>query len=457
MARPRSTSVDDLLALLSAGDPIMAGDLAAGLSISRPLLSKLVREAGSRVIRLGNARATAYVATDPATQGPWPLYRLTTDGRVVGLGLLNALRGDRFLFQAEGPHPNLLRAVEHLPGHFPGIPWFLDDVRPQGFLGRAMARRDGPALGAPSDLLSWRTPHNLAAILAGGNGMGDLLLGAQALTVALNEMDAPEDRVQINDRSSHYPAAAERAIAGEDIGSSPGGEQPKFTATVFSDSGRYAAIVKFAVIDRWADLLRMESLALEVLAEAGIAAAQAEFLQTSSHAFLEVRRFDRTPDVLGRRGFVSLSALDAAFVGAGRNDWSTAGQDLLGERLIDARTAERMGVIDWFGRFIGNTDMHQGNIGFHLVDDGPLSLCPVYDMLPMYLAPHSSGAQRALAPITLPAPPLPGQVQQFALAAKLAAQFWDRVSQAPLRGRSLADLAGVNRGVVTAYAERFSR
>ena len=45
---------------------------------------------------------------------------------------------------------------EFADGLFPDWPWFLDDQRPQGFLGRAFARRGGAALGAPEDLRLWR-------------------------------------------------------------------------------------------------------------------------------------------------------------------------------------------------------------------------------------------------------------------------------------------------------------
>ncbi|WP_179865650.1 HipA domain-containing protein, partial [Bacillus sp. AFS017336] len=100
-----------------------------------------------------------------------------------------------------------------------------------------------------------------------------------------------------------------------------GGEQPKFTATVESDGGRRAVIVKFAQPDggeaaqRWSDLLVCEHLALEALRAAGVDAASSELLRTPTHTFLEVTRFDRSADVLGRRGFVSLLSLSAAFTG----------------------------------------------------------------------------------------------------------------------------------------------
>lgn len=73
------------------------------------------------------------------------------------------------------------------------------------------------------------------------------------------------------------------------------------------EGGRYAALVKFAqptageAAERWADLLVCEHLALQCLRDAGVPAAASEILQTDTHTFLEVQRFDRTVDVLGLR------------------------------------------------------------------------------------------------------------------------------------------------------------
>ena len=168
MARPSSASVSQLLELLRSGDPVPAGELVEKLAVSRPVLSRLVAEAGDQVRRVGRARATAYVATALVRPNTWPLYRMNPDVHMEELGTLHALRGDRFLFEPTGDHPNLLRHVDGPAGYFPGLPWFLDDVRPQGFLGRSMAHRLGRALGVSVDLKSWQSRDNLLGILHGG-------------------------------------------------------------------------------------------------------------------------------------------------------------------------------------------------------------------------------------------------------------------------------------------------
>ena len=464
MPRPRTVSVTDLLALLADGEPVPAGRLVALLGVTRPVLARLVAEAGDRVLRIGKARATAYVARAHGDAGgAWPLWRMRPDATLEELGNLYLLRGERFQFVANGARANLMQPVEKLPGHFPGLPWFLDDLRPQGFLGRTLAHREGARLGVPDDLGRWQLRDTLLAITrSGGTGIGDLLLGHHAVELALAELDAPADAVAAADRGVRYAQWAEAALAGEDIGSSPGGEQPKFTATVTNAQGRYAALVKFAVDDsgqaarRWADLLACEHIALQCLRDAGLPAAESELIDAGGYICLEVRRFDRTADVLGRRGFVSLLALDAAFIGSGARDWSLAADQLASLGWISPGTAADISRLHWFGQLIGNSDMHAGNLGFHLVDNGPLPLAPAYDMLPMSLAPSRTGAVRTATPLQPRAPERSGQLPQLAWAAGAAIRFWDTVASSErIQGSALRELAGQNRDIVARFAGRF--
>src|SRR5690554_2692958 len=136
MARPPSATPADLLALLAPGQAVPASRILQQLGISRPVLGRLVREAGSQVMRVGRARATAYVARASTDAGStWPVWRMRPDATLEELGALHLLREERFQFEPTGERPNLVRPMDGVPGHFPGLPWFLDDLRPQGFLG----------------------------------------------------------------------------------------------------------------------------------------------------------------------------------------------------------------------------------------------------------------------------------------------------------------------------------
>lgn len=383
------------------------------------------------------------------------------DTTLEELGTLHALRGDQFQFHPSGDRPNLTRIVDNVAGHFPGLPWFLDDLWPQGFLGRSLAHRCAQQLRVPMDITHWQVRDALAAILQGGTGVGDLLLGEPATDRAIAELKATPAAVSARQRAKSYPVLARKAFAGEEVGSSLGGEQPKFTATVETDDGCYAVLVKFAMPDsgeaarRWAELLACEHLALTCLREAGFNASNSELIETGTYTFLEVRRFDRVADTLGRRGFVSLLALDAAFIGDGPRDWGRAGEQLLASRWVGEGTADDMAKLHWFGRFIGNSDMHLGNLGFHLADAGPLALCPAYDMLPMYWAPERNGTVSPARPLKLVAPKCSRQKSHIIWAANAAMRFWRTVGESKIiTSAELIQAAMENHDTVARFASR---
>jgi DNA-binding Xre family transcriptional regulator len=60
MARPRTVQLQTLFDNLPAGGVVSAADLVDRLGVTRTTLSRLVAEAGDRVVRLGRTRATAY-------------------------------------------------------------------------------------------------------------------------------------------------------------------------------------------------------------------------------------------------------------------------------------------------------------------------------------------------------------------------------------------------------------
>lgn len=450
------------LSLLRRDGPLRARDIAGPLGVSQPTLSRLLAGAGSRIVRIGRARATRYAAArDVGRAGSrWPLYRIGPDARPALLGELRALAGDGFHFEPARPLP----AFTHTPfgdGLFPGLPWFLDDQRPQGFLGRAFVQRIAADIGAPPDMLRWQADDVLLALLRHGHDQpGDLVVGEAALQAALQAVAAGDGGLAAAGREAHYPAMAEAALRGEAPGSSAGGEQPKFLASLRDGDGVRPLIVKFSdrvdtpAGQRWADLLRCEAIAAGVLDGHGIPAARSGVLAAGGRVFLESTRFDRTA-AGGRTGFVSLAAIDAAFHGHGRIDWWRYAGELQRDGWLDAGDARRLRVLGWFGALIGNSDMHLGNAGLVLADGLPLALAPAYDMLPMLFRPASSGevVERAF---TAPAP-LPEQHGDWLQAARMAQAFWARVVDeravsAPFR--EIAEQAG---GSVAQALARFGR
>jgi hypothetical protein len=429
----RPTRLPQLEGLLRTHGVVTARFLAGSLGISQPSVSRALALAGERVLRIGQARSARYALTrDIARAGSrWPLYRINPDGRAETLGQLRALHGDGYHFEPARPSPALL-AGALADGLFPGLPWFLDDQRPQGFLGRAFARRVAAHIGAPDDLARWQPDDMVLALLRHGEDQtGDLVLGEDALHRALQGILQP-DALAAAERETRYPQFADAVLRGEDIGSSAGGEQPKFVVTLreHDDSFR-PVIVKFSergdapAARRWADLLVCEHIAATTLLAHGQPAAQSELLRADGRTFLQSTRFDRTPR-LGRRGFVSLAALDAAFYGHGRIDWWRLAPQLRRDGWIDGDDAQRLGVLGWFGALIANTDMHLGNAALTLSDARPFALVPAYDMLPMQFRPTGTGEivpREFIIPL-----PTPEHRDDWQIAATMALAFWQSAS-----------------------------
>lgn len=424
-----------LEALLRLG-PRTAAELASAAAISQPTVSRALADLEPALVRIGRARASRYALAQPIGRAghEWPLYRITPSGQPDLLGRLHSLHGGWFL-EATRPLP-LYQHGEFADGLYPDVPWFLDDLRPQGFLGRAFVRRYAVDLDAPADLNRWQAEDVVTALLRQGNNLpGDLILGDQALETALtNAMFAPPDTLIPTElREFHYPALAEQAEAGEIAGSSAGGEQPKFTTELtLPDGERRSVIVKFArhnpdnvAARRWTNLLACEHLANRVLSERGIESANTAIIDSGGWRFLESERFDRSPQG-GRCGIVSLRGLDAAYVGSDPGDWLGSAAELSRQGLIAASDAERIARLHLFGRFIGNTDMHSGNLSFRVEPDDPQArLAPVYDMLPMYYRPGAGGEVHERPhdpPLAL------GDVERWRWAADAACAFWREVS-----------------------------
>lgn len=430
------TRPPDLERLFRARGTLTAAELGAALGVSQPTVSRLLAAAGPRVVRLGRARATRYAwAREIGRAGQrWPLYRIDPEGRPARLGELRALEGGLFHFEPDRPLPAFLDG-EFAHGLFPGLPWFVGDQRPQGFLGRAFARRVAAEIGAPADLQLWQADDVVLALLRHGeDGAGDLVLGEASLGRAMQQVLAPREVLRPDERVRAYPQRAEAVLRGEVIGSSAGGEQPKFVALRLRDERPTPVIVKFSERTtnpagrRWADLLVCEHIAGQTLRAHGLHAAESELLDADGRVFLESVRFDRTPP-LGRRGFVSLAALDAAHYGHGSTAWWRLAPQLHRDGWLSATDAHELALRGWFGALIANTDMHLGNVGLVLADARPLALAPSYDMSPMLLRPAGSGevVEREYAVV----PPMPEHLPAWQTAARLAQDFWTRVAGEP--------------------------
>ncbi len=414
-----------------------AQSLAAGMGVERSTISRGLARLGDDVVALGAARRARYALRRRVRLAGdrWPVYRVDAAGRAREWARVHALHGG-FLVEWAGAAPAWAERAVDRDGFVDRFPFFLGDLRPQGFLGRREARRVSEALTVPADPRQWNGDDTLVFLQAeGGDLPGDLVLGdtplRRWLTRQVDAATGPEIVAEAA-RSVRYPELALRVTTGGLPGSSVGGEQPKFLTAVQREGGEVQPVlVKFSppmespLGRRWADLLTAEAQALAVLAEHGLARAGARVLDAGGRRFLEVARHDRS-GAHGRQGVVSLEALHAALGGAAGNDWSAAAESLGRTGLIDGAALGAVHRLSFFGELIGNSDMHFGNLSFWLDDALPFRPAPAYDMLPMARAPTVQGelVERAFAP----RPPLPGAAAEWSEAAAWATEFWVRVA-----------------------------
>ncbi len=461
MARPLPDS-SRLTLLLQARGVLAGRDLTQELDISTPTMTRLIGRLGASVERMGAARNVRYALRRPVRNlgSQWPIYRIGDGGRPRVWGELRALHGGFRLVPASATPAWMGR--DYPEGLFSGLPFFLQEVRPQGYLGRAIARYVASRLGAPADLRLWSDDDVLTYFLTdGGDLPGDLVVGDRALEHAIR---AGEDfrvtAIADADRAAVYPSRAEAAQRGELVGSSAGGEQPKFLTTVLRSSGDVRSVlVKFSaaqpspVSQRWADLLLCEHLAAEIMRSRQIPSVQTEVFDSGGRRFLEVERFDRIGN-LGRRGLLSLGTVEDAFLSQPSSDWAVAAGMLQEEGWISAEGARLLRWTWCFGDLIANSDMHRANASFWFGDDRPYQLTPFYDMLPMLYAPGAQGelAERPFAP----RPSFAAVADVWNDAAGAALAFWQRVASDTRVSESFRAIATSNREGVQRLVERFA-
>lgn len=401
----------DHLRLCLGQGPQTARQLVEKLEVSQPTISRAIVALGRDIVRIGAGRSIQYALRDAGRGlGDIPVYRVAADGTIHRLGILVPVRPDGFVMQQDDGQSL----------HSDGLPWWLLDMRPQGFLGRVYAEHHAAALGLPPRLTEWSDTHMLRALIAHGHDVvGNLLLGDIARE---RFIDAPAPTPV---DPADYPALADAAERGDVPGSSAGGEQPKFVA--FTD---HHVMVKFSsaednpVARRWRDLLAAEHLAAQVLVDAGIPASRSRLIDIAGRRFLEVERFDRVGQN-GRRAVHSLLSVEAEFVGDARSPWPVLAARLAAEGIITNEAAAGAELLYAFGTLIGNSDMHNGNLSFISEHGRPYHLAPAYDMLPMAFRPLASGT----LPDSLPAARLHSSVsaETWRQALSLADLFTERM------------------------------
>ena len=453
-------SAQELLTYLKMQGPTLSSVLVAHFGLSRQTLSRRVKEMGNSLVTIGKGRATQLAARHTDWPREVQLYQVQTNGQLELFGGLRALQAGtqmQWYLVPQKTQPALMQD-EFKNGLFPGWPWFLEDLRPAGFLGRAFGQRMTKLFQIDPNPENWDDLELLNALTCfGTNLQGNFIVGdGLALEDFQNDKLKSARRDYQYTTPEAYPELAKRALdENEDYGSSAGGEQPKFT-TLTCDSPAApprAVIVKFSprldtsAGQRWLDLLHAEHIANQVLREAGFATATTRIFQFEDRVFLESERFDRV-DASGRKGLVTLKALDAAYIGRGNGSWSDVAHPLHAGKWISDKDREQMIQLHCFGQLIANTDMHWGNLSFFLPEAHPYPLAPVYDMLPMLFRPSSSGevVERTFEPKL----PKPEDQTAWLDMMPLALTYWQRIAEHP-------DISPDFKAIATSAAEALKR
>lgn len=439
MNLPEVKLISTIRSLLLQGSDLSAAQLRAATGKSQSSISLALLGLGSEVQKLGAARSTRYALTQdimglPACQA---LRLRRADGDSHNVGTLAFLKSGRLHVRGPG-------GLEFLTAG--RLPWFLTPLQPQGFLGRELARLRPDF---PADPDAW----SLAQILYMAVNHQSDPPGAFELGVAAGQLPVVQAPQALALRLVFYDELTANIHTRLPAGSSAGGEQPKFTSLVpvgDNPPGLEHCIVKFTPPrgtpfgERWHALLQLEHLANEVLRAHGMAAAQTRLLHSSQRTYLESVRFDRI-GLAGKRHVVPASALHDEFVRQPRRHWVASCEALAAQGLLPADDLRSVALCYLFGQYIGNTDMHFGNLSF-FVDDVAcprLALTPVYDMLPMMWRPNIHSGMLELDPVR-PQPQPAGYGAEAALAREWAIGYWDCAGELPGLSAAMRRACGHN-------------
>jgi HipA-like C-terminal domain len=441
MRPPNQAARDQLRSALARRPGVAAAALAQDIGVSVATLHRMLQEHAGQVLASGRARRARYALRRPlrGDAADLPVYAVDEDGRAELLAQLS-------LVYPEGSRMALQGSVWPVPedardGWWPGLPYPLYDMRPQGYLGRQFARAHHRLLAVSNNPNEW-SDDDITFVLSrsGADTAGNLILGNAAFEQWQASKLEGTEPIKPRALARAYAQLAEQAVASGVAGSSAAGEFPKFPA-LRERAGSHTphVLVKFsgadgsATVRRWADLLVCEHLALQALAALpGVHAARSGIVSAQGRTFLEVERFDRHGD-FGRSPLVSLATLDAALIGDGSSDWVRLAERLADAGWLSQTAVQQVQTLWWFGRLIANSDMHTGNLSLRTVANtngsAALSVAPAYDMLPMLYAPLPGGElpRRHFEPPL----PLPPQRAAWQTACAAAIGFWHSAAADP--------------------------
>jgi hypothetical protein len=177
MPRPPAIDPNRLEALLKSRAPVGIGELEGILRVNRTTVLRALDGFGHRIFRTGASRNTRYALRKeiPHAGNEWDLWRIGEDGQPREWSRLAAFHDRMWRVEWASKPPAWARHFLTHDGYWDGFPFFLSDTRPQGFIGRALARALSPVLGTPDDPRLWSDDDTVSFMAhAGADGSLDL-------------------------------------------------------------------------------------------------------------------------------------------------------------------------------------------------------------------------------------------------------------------------------------------
>ena len=115
-------------------------EIQAATGLSQAAVSRQIRGMGDSIITLPSGRSPRYALTRNAFGGDdkLPLFMVDAHGNNAPVAIIRPLAHGGFFVEALTGMPSVLLG-EGKNGLYEDLPYFLDDLRPQGFLGRRIA------------------------------------------------------------------------------------------------------------------------------------------------------------------------------------------------------------------------------------------------------------------------------------------------------------------------------
>lgn len=442
-----ASSRERVLASLRELGPSSPGTLMSRLGLSQPTVYRAAQGQAERILSFGGKRnrTLAAVRIVRGLSDRTPVFTVSPEGEVEPVGDIIALYPNAFALVVDDP--------DATPRLYPGLPSFLNDARPRGYLG-AMFARKYPELKFPPRAEDWNFDHILEAIARRGEDLcGNVLVGTESFERLQALHNRTPELVNPEDPAAKYLQYADEATNGSLRGSALAGDTPKFGAILgTSTQDARHVLVKFTAqgegftARRQRDLLVCEAIALDVLHEHGFDVAQARVIEGGERLFLEVVRFDRV-GLRGRKRLLSLAALDAGRTTNARSTWPISATMLEHEGRISDDDLTRIRELECFARLIANDDRTPDNLSFLWRRGDPMaSLAPAYDMCPTLYAPNAKGENEHRV-FTFPTFD-PSLVQAWRTMQPAALRFWESVLEDARVSAEFKAIAEANRKVL---------